>query len=66
MIGWLFDRWWAWKNRDALRQIDDQMDWLRREGERLHERMVEMYGPDYRAQMEERLQARLSGRYTTT
>ncbi len=25
MIAWLFDQWWLRKNRDALRQLDEEM-----------------------------------------
>jgi hypothetical protein len=64
MIGWLVDRIWAHKNRAELAALDDQMDYLRREGERLDKRMEETFGPDWRAEAERRLSKYLNGRYT--
>ncbi|MBL8582814.1 MAG: hypothetical protein JNL61_11385 [Rhizobiaceae bacterium] len=65
MINWLIDRVWARKNAAALQAIDAQMDALRAEGERLHHKMVEMFGPNYREDAERRFQKRLSGDWTT-
>jgi hypothetical protein len=55
MIGWLIDRVWAHKNRAELAQLDAQMDYLQAESERLHKRMEEAFGPDWREQGERRL-----------
>lgn len=66
MINWLIDRVWARKNAAALQEIDAQMDALHAEGERLEREMVEMFGPDWRAEAERRFQAQLAGRYTLT
>jgi hypothetical protein len=64
MIGWLVDRVWAHKNRVALAEIDAQQAHLCAEGERLERRMVEEFGPDWRQKAEQRLQERLSCRWT--
>lgn len=66
MIGWLFDRCWAWKNRAALQQLDGEMDALQLEAERLERRMLEEYGPNWRAEAEERLRRAFNGTFTTT
>ncbi len=64
MIGWLFDLWWAHKNRAELAALDDQMDCLRRDGERLDMRMEEEFGLDWREQAERRLAEVMSCRIT--
>lgn len=66
MIDWLFDRWWVWKNRAELDALDQQPAFLQAEGERLDREMEEMFGPDWRAEGERRLERAMTGRYTVT
>ncbi len=63
-MNWLIDHWWLHKNRDAMENLDAEMDFLRAQGERLDKRMEEEYGPDWRAECERRLAKALSCRIT--
>jgi hypothetical protein len=54
-VRWLIDRWWAFRHRDELREIEDAMAALDVRSARLEREMVAMYGPDWRAQAEARL-----------
>lgn len=65
MIGWIVDRVWAWKNADALAEIDQHIAFNDATAARLEVKMAEMYGPDWRAEAERRLADRMSGIYTT-
>lgn len=55
MIGYLYDRWWAWRNREVLRQLDEDAAFLAHTQRRLEAEMVEMYGPDWAKDAEARL-----------
>lgn len=66
MFNWIFDRIWASTHRAELAALDAQMDYLNAEGERLEGKMVEHFGPDWRAEAERRLQKRLAGDWSVT
>ena len=64
MIGWLFDRYWLWKNRAQLDELDAQADFLSAQSERLNKRMEEAFGTDWRQEANERLKRATSCTFT--
>jgi len=64
MINWIADRLWAWKNADALREIDETQAALEAWGKSLDERIEASCGPDWREQAERRFAEHLKGTVT--